>query len=45
MDKDVMALIKHLLSTKKLSVWNVFYPIKANYVKTFSHALEMFFFG
>jgi len=25
-------------------VWNVFYPIKANYLKTFSHALEPFFF-
>jgi hypothetical protein len=45
LDKDVMSLIKHILTTKKLlRVWNVFYPLKANYLKTFSHALEPFFF-
>ncbi|TNV86452.1 hypothetical protein FGO68_gene11536 [Halteria grandinella] len=46
LDKDVMSLTKHILSTKKtLRIWNVFYPLKANYLKTLSHALEPFFFG
>ena len=45
LDKDVMALTKHLLQTKKISVWNVFYPLKANYLKTLSYSLESFFFG
>lgn len=46
MDKDVMSLIKHILTTKKLlRIWNLFYPLKANYLKTFSHALEPFLFN
>jgi hypothetical protein len=45
LDKDFMSLTKHILQTKKLKVWNIFYPIKANYLKTYSHALESFFFG
>jgi hypothetical protein len=47
LDKDVMSLIKHILTSRKqtLKVWNVFYPVKAGYLKTLSHALEPFFFG
>ena len=47
MDKDVMSLIKHILSSRKqtIKVWNVFYPIKSGYLKTLSHALEPFFFS
>ena len=46
LDKDVMSLMKHILQTKnKIRVWNVFYPIKANYLKTLIHAMESFFFG
>ncbi len=47
MDKDVMSLIKHIMSSRKqsLKVWNVFYPIKSGYLKTLSHALEPFFFS
>jgi hypothetical protein len=40
-----MSLTKHILSTRKIKVWNVFYPIKASYLKTFSHVLDPFFFG
>ena len=46
LDKDVMSLTKHILTSRKqsLKIWNVFYPVKAGYLKTMSHALETFFF-
>lgn len=40
-----MSLTKHILGTRKIKVWNVFYPVKANYLKTFSHMLDPFFYS
>ena len=42
-----MSLNRHILQNKQktLKIWNVFYPLKASYLKTLSHALESFFFN
>ena len=47
LDKDFMSLTRHILQSrqKSIRIWNVFYPLKASYLKTLSHALEPFLFN